>query len=474
MIHFDSESWAMVLPNGKSFDITTPDGANHFLLSVSNFDFFSSKVSELKDVPPEDNDRTFEMATTMLATNATNKKLFREKVSVEEIEKWMKYATEEIEKLATKPSCFPAEKLHEHDKWVLDQCSAMFSHPVALGSFEIWKCFRALAKFMKARMEANLPSLSAVCECFLSILWQVFNTCQTTEELSSAFAFSNFRIGEIFEPFLRCILIPELDGLLLERIDIMLEHLELDFTSIKEGFKKGSPSGKVLRAVLQDKSGIRKTRENIFQKLEYLVDAVDESQPRCKNCDKSQTSIAKMKTCSGCRVARYCSRECQKADWKTHKQECRAAAAAAARSDPQPVNGIAGIFPNATETLINMFVTLNSGRMMVRMAEECAKNGSEPQDVILQIDSSRLISSPRIAAFLPFAIRQNSVQLRCRITSKDLNQKSRSGTSTSIVSKKRGKPRAQKTCCVLFARSKVSLSSAKLQRKFSLTLSELY
>jgi hypothetical protein len=34
--------------------------------------------------------------------------------------------------------------------------------------------------------------------------------------------------------------------------------------------------------------------------------------------------------CAGCRAARYCSRECQKQQWKEHRPVCKALAAAAA------------------------------------------------------------------------------------------------------------------------------------------------
>ena len=34
----------------------------------------------------------------------------------------------------------------------------------------------------------------------------------------------------------------------------------------------------------------------------------------------------KLKTCSqsGCEIAMFCSKECQKANWKSHKPQCRA------------------------------------------------------------------------------------------------------------------------------------------------------
>ncbi|EON63549.1 hypothetical protein W97_02777 [Coniosporium apollinis CBS 100218] len=60
----------------------------------------------------------------------------------------------------------------------------------------------------------------------------------------------------------------------------------------------------------------------------------------CTNCDKSETEL-ELKRCGKCKVVLYCSPECQKADWKTHKRFCRPA------PDPQPVtqspSGIIGL-----------------------------------------------------------------------------------------------------------------------------------
>ena len=40
----------------------------------------------------------------------------------------------------------------------------------------------------------------------------------------------------------------------------------------------------------------------------------------CSYCNGS----GGMKTCSGCKKTQYCSRVCQKADWKSHKHRCDA------------------------------------------------------------------------------------------------------------------------------------------------------
>lgn len=45
---------------------------------------------------------------------------------------------------------------------------------------------------------------------------------------------------------------------------------------------------------------------------------------KCATCE-SQLPKARLKVCARCGAAEYCSRACQKADWKSHKRVCRAA-----------------------------------------------------------------------------------------------------------------------------------------------------
>ena len=46
---------------------------------------------------------------------------------------------------------------------------------------------------------------------------------------------------------------------------------------------------------------------------------------KCEWCQRAPCEKKKgLKQCVGCKQVRYCSAECQKSAWKTHKAWCRA------------------------------------------------------------------------------------------------------------------------------------------------------
>ncbi|KAF5325022.1 hypothetical protein D9619_010099 [Psilocybe cf. subviscida] len=44
---------------------------------------------------------------------------------------------------------------------------------------------------------------------------------------------------------------------------------------------------------------------------------------QCEHCFKSAREGTALSKCAGCKAVLYCSRECQKASWPTHKETCR-------------------------------------------------------------------------------------------------------------------------------------------------------
>merc|ERR1712098_742403 len=44
---------------------------------------------------------------------------------------------------------------------------------------------------------------------------------------------------------------------------------------------------------------------------------------RCANCEKLEKSLKEFKKCLGCNSVYYCSKDCQRAHWPSHKNICK-------------------------------------------------------------------------------------------------------------------------------------------------------
>lgn len=66
------------------------------------------------------------------------------------------------------------------------------------------------------------------------------------------------------------------------------------------------------------------------------------TEEECATCHKPSTPESPLKRCSRCKTATYCSVDCQKVDWKSHKQHCAG-----------PTQGTTGAHPNESPRASN-------------------------------------------------------------------------------------------------------------------------
>ena len=81
-----------------------------------------------------------------------------------------------------------------------------------------------------------------------------------------------------------------------------------------------------------------------------MTDTTPTTIKSCANCDKADNPETPFKRCSRCQTSYYCSKDCQKADWKEHKKSCGPSASGQKTSKSAPshslLNAIQGMGDN--------------------------------------------------------------------------------------------------------------------------------
>ncbi|KAG2491412.1 hypothetical protein HYH03_010201 [Edaphochlamys debaryana] len=157
----------------------------------------------------------------------------------------------------------------------------------------------------------------------------------------------------------------------------------------------------------------------------------------CAQCGKDGAP----KVCAGCGGAvRYCSRECQKAHWPSHKAECGKSRAAAAGSSPAAAAGGGGRAPGSTPELppllrvpivtraVNSFVTNQQAILAAAMANFMGVAPPEARNVDLASvvkERSPQETAAALAAAAKRATRDNAMKVKIQVPADPISAEER-------------------------------------------------
>jgi hypothetical protein len=204
---------------------------------------------------------------------------------------------------------------------VLLQTAACFTkHSSFLKIFLSNEGMETVAKFYAYHKKNKTPSKS-VAHLIVSIVSN--SICGFEQEgVSDEKAFGTIEKTGLLGQLIRCVPIdPEGSA---EMVTCLQTCLQL----VKKKFKSGTPTGDILDAVIAGKDGpIKQKAKSALTKLQGLARLSNSNHTcvnMCGHCEKRETlDGTKLMKCQRCKVAYYCNRECQVADWKGHKKMCK-------------------------------------------------------------------------------------------------------------------------------------------------------
>lgn len=92
-------------------------------------------------------------------------------------------------------------------------------------------------------------------------------------------------------------------------------------TALEDAMKAAGVRGDLCTIKTGDRASIQIEKE-VWASFEEELNR--RTGPKCNNCSSlPERDGPKLLLCAVCKVARYCSRDCQKADWKEHKIVCK-------------------------------------------------------------------------------------------------------------------------------------------------------
>lgn len=397
------------IDDGSFVNVFEEGGPDAFLrgTSLKNMTIFSSVVSEIKEI--------LKKAKKKKKVNAADKgklkgfhnflvavsghstfTLFDEKVPASEIQCWLEFTIDEIKRFTAMPKWINTGTLEKHDMDILQTCMSMFNQANVVRAAFGSGFFRALGDMVKVRKGNNaLMPADDVGEIIALVIANGYYTTRSKFGDNSWPSERGFRKLDdcgVLEEFLRCATVPNQDAVVDTQISdtvlkLTFDELQACMVILQQRFKKTDACGKVVHTILAGKDGRKPPRAQIFRRLQEIAKSLNSmDQPsgelvqtaktcrKCLKCDPSEAFQKSLMRCARCQSAYYCSKACQKADWKTHKMACEPTSKATQKRD------------DAIEELLKNFIQNQYVDIMAKMVDVSEKTGVAKKDLLVFLD----------------------------------------------------------------------------------------
>lgn len=363
------------LPDGQTVNLMTCKGSNAFI-NAGPGTFISSNLEAvngirqkkgLGDLSHQDKEH-MRMVYTMIdevANNASDEVFAT--IPRSELDKWYAHCKKVLTQYTVGTKCNLWKKtgeMEEQDASILHACISMSKHLNAVKVAFESDFFKILANLIAAVNATDNPSdsdapLLPCADIAESINFIVDNTrvtCQNdaiiqSQNKSSSNSTSNnadrdavwkkFESNGLLLQFIRCSTIPQTHkshGLHI-CYDDLIECLNHRSQQLKDKFERGKLCGELVYAMMWDVDGNKKRDEKVLTHIRNIAKILDIAQLMkdektgtilytCRYCNSregatnSETDQSSLMACGQCLKAYYCSRDCQRKDWKTHKLYC--------------------------------------------------------------------------------------------------------------------------------------------------------
>jgi hypothetical protein len=366
------------LPSGRRIRLLSKEGVDEFVDAIGT-DLISTNLTTTDD---QELTLAYKLMD-LVAENASPEKI-ASGIPESELRAFVEHTRDTYDTLSTDRTWLRSGTVSRCHGLLLQTAAVFAKHPSFIKIFIFNKGMEAVAKLYASRKKNDTPYN----EVAGSILTLVQNAFVVLAEggVNVEKAFGAIERTGLLGQFIRCVPVYP-NKCSADSVALLQTCLQL----VKKKLKSGTPTGDILDAVIAGKDGpINEEAKSALTRLQTLArlsnnntnnsgnhDSQWTGHKICGHCTKIETlDSAKLMKCQRCKVAYYCSKECQVANWKSHKKTCKALSSRiGSRSTAK-----------TTDLTINAFLKSNYFDIVKEVYKKTQEYNVPKKELLLEID----------------------------------------------------------------------------------------